>query len=129
MYYILLEQANLGEVLEDHEGEPLSGFFSPSGEKIESLKELSSFNEVIFHFFNHYKLKVEVHTIASLREAKRFEQGWVFYPTFYYWDGDSMLGDKPPHRTPEGALATQRKGAECDNGLDFILFKYQQILE
>ena len=129
MYYILLEQGNLESVLEDHEGEPLSGFFSPEGEKIETLEELSSSREVVYHFFNHYRLKVEVHTIASLKEAKKFEDGWVFCPTYYYWDGDSILGVSDPHRTPEGALRVHSKGASEDNGLDFVLFKCQQILE
>ena len=125
MYFILLEQENLGAILEEHSGEEDSGFFSPSGEKIESLKELSSFKEVTFVFYNYYELTVEVHTLASISDLRKFSDGWVFSSTYFYWDGVTSLSSRKALYQTATSVLREHDGDDTES----VLFKCQQILE
>ena len=128
MYFILLEQGNLPSIIKEHLEEEDSGFFSPDGEKIDSIEVLSSFKEVIFVFYNHYQITVEVHTLTSISNQKKFTDGWVFCSTYYYWDGvTSLSGRKALYQTPKSVLREHRKLGDDDT--ESVLFKCQQILE
>ena len=128
MYFILLEQINLRAILKEHLDEEDSGFFSPDGEKINSIEVLASFKEVVFSFYDYYDITVEVHTITSISEKRKFSDGWVFSSTYFYWDGvTSMSSRKALYQTPNSVLREHKKLGDDDT--ESVLFKCQQILE
>ena len=130
MYFILLEQANLPSVIEEHSDKEDTGFFSPDGEKIDSIEKLSSFKEkeVIFLFYNHYRITVEVHSLTSISEKRKFSDGWVFCSTYYYWDGVTSLSSRNTlYQTPKSVLSEHKKLGADDT--ESVLFKCQEILE